>query len=104
MAMVQIKVSGIKQTLIHILVSSLDALISVITSPLGLGFLSQNIEECLLGIVGRGKTGLFLILCTAHVRHSVNSTCETIQGFPLSCFHTVDPASVDASCPQCHGV
>lgn len=49
MAMVQIKVSGIKQTLIHILVSSLDALISVITSPLGLSFLFQNIEKCLLG-------------------------------------------------------
>lgn len=49
MVMVQIKVSGIKQTLIHILVSSLDALIGVTISPLGLSFLFQDTDRCLLG-------------------------------------------------------
>ena len=52
----QIKVSGIEQTLIRILVSSLDALINVTTSPLGLSFLLRTLKNASSGIVGRSKT------------------------------------------------
>lgn len=79
MAMVQIEVSGIKQTLIHTLVSSLDALISASGPQFPLSeHRKMPPRDC-----WEGKTGLFLILCMAHVRHSVNSSCETVyKGFP----------------------
>lgn len=104
MVMVQIKVSGIKQTLNSHSGFILDAprwcyyhLWASVSS-----FRTQT--DASSGIVGRSKPQDCSNPVHVRVRHSVNSSCEAVYRVSLELSAYSGPASNGPSCPQCHGV